>query len=171
MNTTLKTVLLTVLTLSVFTLAMIEVSGVSTTAIVNKYKGIDDSGATERDPKKEEALEKEVALLPKTSFTVSDTLVDLGTIIEGEKRTAVYYIKNTGTNPLRISNVHVSCGCTAPQFPKYAIAPGDSAAIELVFNSAGKSGEVTKSAMVRSNSDMEMYPIKFKGVVKPKPTS
>jgi hypothetical protein len=166
MNATLKTVLLTLLALSIFTVAMIEVSGVSTSAIVNKFKG--EQEATRMDPKEEAKLDSIIAKMPPTTCSVSDSSVELGQIIAGEKRTAVYTIKNTGTAPLRLSNVLTSCGCTAPTFPRYALAPGDSAAIELVFNSAGKEGEVNKTAMIKCNSASAPFSVAFHAVVKQK---
>ena len=39
MNPTLKTVLLTVLTLSLFAIALVELSGVSRTALINRFGG------------------------------------------------------------------------------------------------------------------------------------
>jgi hypothetical protein len=166
MNPTLKTVLLTVLTLSAFTLAMLEISGVSTKAVINKWKG--DEETARMDPKEEAKLDSIVAKMQPTTCSVSDSVVELGQIIAGEKRTAVYSIKNTGTAPLRLSNVVTSCGCTAPTFPKYLVAPGDSAAIELVFNSAGKDGEVRKSAMIKCNTSNAPFSVAFHAVVKPK---
>ena len=35
----------------------------------------------------------------------------------------------TGTQPLMISNATGSCGCTVPEYPKEAIAPGKEAEI------------------------------------------
>jgi hypothetical protein len=162
MNSTVKTVALTITALSLFTIAMIEVSGISEKALFNKFK---DDSEPSYDSKKEEALDKKIKAMPQTTFAISDTMIELGKITEGEKRTAVYSIKNTGTNPLLISNIVTSCGCTAPTYPKQPMLPGDSAAIELVFNSAGKEGEIRKSAMVKCNSVDAPFPIAFKAFV------
>jgi hypothetical protein len=162
MNSTVKTVGLTVIALSLFTIAMIEVSGISEKAFVNKFK---DESESKFDPKEEEALDKKIQAMPQTTFSVSDSSISLGKMIEGEKRTAVYSIKNTGTNPLVISNIVTSCGCTAPTYPKQPLLPGDSAAIELQFNSAGKEGEVRKTGLIKCNSVNAPYPIAFTAFV------
>jgi hypothetical protein len=162
MNSTVKTVALTVIALSLFTIAMIEVSGISEKAFVNKFK---DESEKRLDPKEEDALDKKIKTMPQTTFSLSDTAISLGKMTEGEKRTAVYSIKNTGTNPLLISNIITSCGCTAPTYPKQPLLPGDSAAIELQFNSAGKEGEVRKTALIKCNSVDAPYPVAFTAFV------
>ena len=65
MNQQLKTVLLTVLTLSVFVIALVELSGVSKTALINKFDGEethnhshDDVAATAMLAKHEEQLRR-----------------------------------------------------------------------------------------------------------------
>ena len=50
-----------------------------------------------------------------------------GTVIEGQIATYDFKFTNTGTDPLVLSNVTASCGCTTPKWPREAIAPGQSA--------------------------------------------
>jgi len=77
---------------------------------------------------------------------------DFGDIFQGDKVTHVFNFKNTGTEPLVLSNVITSCGCTATECPKEPIAPGASAAINATFNSRGKMGKQNKVITVVSNS-------------------
>ena len=63
MNTTIKTILLTVLTLSVFAIALIELSGVSSQALFNKY-GI-GSGPGHTEAPDQAKRDEEVKKMPK----------------------------------------------------------------------------------------------------------
>jgi hypothetical protein len=157
MNSTFKTICLTLITLSLFSLAMIEISGISTEAFVNPFK-----------PKANEISEDEGAIrqakvekMPKTTMQFIDTLHDFGTINHGEKVRWSYQFTNTGNKPLMIENVIVSCGCTVPDFPKEEIAPGQQGQITLEFNSANKMGDNKKSALVKANTDNSPFPIVF----------
>ena len=157
MNATLKTILLTVLTLSAFTIAMIELTGVSTTAFINKLNG--NSAGIVPNKAEDEQRDAEVKAMPKTSFDFPESKHDFGTIHEGDKVRWSYKFKNTGDKPLMISNVVVSCGCTAPFYSKAPIAPGIDGEITLEFNSAGKEGKVVKNALVNANVDNSPYSI------------
>jgi hypothetical protein len=169
MNDTLKTVLLTTITLSVFTIAMIEISGVSRTALFNKYKGKEYATSGNNSIEEQVIIDKKVQTMPKTTFEFKETKLDFGTMIDGEKKSGVYEIRNTGANPLLISGITVSCGCTAPSYPKEPIMPGQAGSIILEFNSAGKGGDtVNKNALVKCNSAEAPYSIGFTAIVNKK---
>ncbi len=168
MNATLKTILLTILTLSLFTIAMIEITGVSQTAIVNKWKGTEITPASGSTISEQIERDKKVKEMPKTTFEFTETKHDFGNMKEGDTAVHVYKFKNTGANPLFVSNVQTSCGCTVPSFSKEPIAPGGTGEIQLVFNSAGKPGDVVKTALVICNSDYSPYSIGFSAKVAPK---
>lgn len=77
---------------------------------------------------------------------------DFGIIIQGEKVAHRFKFKNIGKSNLVIKNATASCGCTVPSFSQKPIAPGEEGEIEVVFNSANRSGRQTKSITVWSNS-------------------
>jgi hypothetical protein len=77
---------------------------------------------------------------------------DFGDIFQGDKVEQVFKFTNTGNEPLIITNIQVTCGCTAPEFPRNPIAPGGKGEIKIAFNSAGKMGRQNKSLPVISNS-------------------
>jgi hypothetical protein len=87
---------------------------------------------------------------PEISF--AEKSHDFGKINQGDVVEYTFKFKNTGTQPLVISNVGVTCGCTATDWPKEPIAPGKSSAITAKFNSAGKMGAQNKVITVESNS-------------------
>lgn len=159
MNTQLKTILLTVLTLSVFVIALVELSGVSSTALFNKY-GI-GSSPTGMTTKQEDTRETEAATMPKTTMEFYETKHNFGDIKEGDKVRHAYKFKNAGSNPLLISKVTVGCGCTSPSFTKEPIAPGGEGEIVLEFNSKGKPGHQDKNAIIHSNAEVDKMSIGF----------
>ena len=78
---------------------------------------------------------------------------DFGEIAQGEKVEHTFRFTNTGSQPLIITNVEVTCGCTTPKgWPRDPIAAGETGEITVAFNSAGKSGKQTKVIMITSNS-------------------
>ncbi len=159
MNQQLKTVLLTILTLSCFVIALVELSGVSQNALFNKYHiGSSDNGLTNQQA---DTRVQEAAVLPKTTIEFAETRFDFGKIKEGESVKHAYKFKNTGANPLLISKVDVSCGCTVPTFSKEPIQPGGTGEIVLQYNSKGHPGKQLKNAMVHSNGQAESISISF----------
>lgn len=160
MSTQLKTILLTVLTLSVFTIALVELSGVSNTALFNKY-GIGEGGH-EHEPETEiQKREKKMKAMPKTVISFDDTKHSFGTIKEGEKVKHSYHFKNTGNAPLLISNAVASCGCTVPSYPKQPIQPGEEGDIVVEFNSKNRPGHQKKNVLIYSNAQQESLSIGF----------
>lgn len=88
-----------------------------------------------------------------TSIEFEKTIHNFGTLKEGASVSYTFKFKNTGKNPLLISNASGSCGCTVPKWPKEAIAPGASGEIQVTFNSRGKKGKQHKSVTLTANTD------------------
>ena len=166
MNTTLKTVLLTVLTLSVFAIALVELSGVSRTALFNRFEGAEVHESC--SPKQQAERDAEVNKMTKTTIEVLETKFDFGKIKEGQKVRHTWQVKNVGKVPLLIANVQASCGCTVPSFPKNPIAPGEYGDVTLEFNSKDRPGSVTKNALIIANADNAPFSIGFTAEVEPK---
>ncbi len=78
---------------------------------------------------------------------------EFGDVIQGEKVEHVFKFTNTGTIPLVITNVLVTCGCTTPKgWPREPIAPGGKGEVTIQFDSKGKNGRQNKVATVVSNA-------------------
>ena len=77
---------------------------------------------------------------------------DFGDIVQGDKVEHVFAFENTGNEPLILSNVLTTCGCTATNWPRDPIPPGRSGEIAVSFNSAGKMGQQNKVITVVSNA-------------------
>ncbi|RYZ44473.1 MAG: DUF1573 domain-containing protein, partial [Sphingobacteriales bacterium] len=128
MNTQVKTILLTALTLSLFTIAIVELTGVSSRALFNKY-GIGNPPPHATDLNERNQRADMVSKMPKTNIYLIDQKFDFGKVKEGEKVRHAFKFKNTGQNPLIISDAIASCGCTVPSFSKEPVLPGNDGEI------------------------------------------
>lgn len=93
-----------------------------------------------------------------------------GEVPEGPQVTHEFKFSNTGKEPLILSNVHASCGCTTPSWPKEPILPGKESTILVTYNTQGRPGPFTKSITITSNANESNKVIYIKGeVVKAEP--
>jgi len=74
---------------------------------------------------------------PKPVMTWDKKFFDMGKVNKGEKRETVFHFTNTGNAPLEIDLVS-ACECTTTDYPRGAIAPGESGTIEIIFDSSEK---------------------------------
>lgn len=77
---------------------------------------------------------------------------DFGIIKPGTKVNYTFKFENTGENDLIISEVKGTCGCTVPEYSKQPIKPGQDGKIKVSFDSAGKSGKVSKGVIIKANT-------------------
>ena len=103
-----------------------------------------------------------------TTVKFEELSYDWGTLEEGKSMTHIFKFKNTGKEDFIISDARGSCGCTVPEWPKEPIKPGQNSDIKVVFNSAGKSGQVNKTVTITANSDPSPITLVIKGTVEPK---
>jgi hypothetical protein len=103
-----------------------------------------------------------------TSVKFAETEFKFGTIKEGDIVEHIFKYKNTGPKPLIIANAWGSCGCTVPDYPKEAIAPGAEAQVKVTFNSKGKRGEQHKSVTMQMNTIRHNEEVFLSGTVTPK---
>mgnify|MGYP001619747447 CR=1 FL=1 len=83
----------------------------------------------------------------------------------GEVLSFDYSFTNIGNQPLLISEVKVTCGCTKPEFPQEPIKPGETGMIHVSFDTKGKIGYQDRILEVISNAKNSPEKIRFKGVV------
>jgi Protein of unknown function (DUF1573) len=78
---------------------------------------------------------------------------DFGEITQGDIVEHTFKFTNTGTEPLIITNVQVTCGCTLPkEWPRDPVAVGGKGEITISFNSTGKEGKQLKVITIVSNA-------------------
>ncbi len=160
MNAQVKTILLTILTLSLFTIALVELTGVSSRALFNKY-GIGAPPPHATDLQERNEREEKVKKMPRTSIFFLEDKFNFGKVKEGEKVKHAFKFKNTGENPLMIADAIASCGCTVPSFSNAPVLPGAEGEIVVEFNTQGRKGNAHKSVIVVSNADRERVSISF----------
>ena len=94
---------------------------------------------------------------------------DYGNIKYGGDPLCTFEFKNTGDEPLIISNAKGSCGCTVPEWPKEPIAPGASGSIRVKYDT-NRPGPINKNVTITSNAINEPNKvIRIKGEVGPAP--
>ncbi|MEM8901287.1 MAG: DUF1573 domain-containing protein [Bacteroidota bacterium] len=91
-------------------------------------------------------------------------LFDFGTVAQGEKLTHTFYFENTGSVALKIEKVKPSCGCTATDYSKEAILPGEKGQVTISYD-AKKAGVFTKSVTIFSNALEGQKLLRFRGEV------
>lgn len=92
-----------------------------------------------------------------------------GNVIEGPEARVDFVFTNTGTEPLKLSNVQASCGCTTPKWPKGEILPGKSDTITAIYGTQGRPGSFTKTIMVYSNATAQPVTLTISGTVVTEP--
>lgn len=107
----------------------------------------------------------------KPEFKFNKVSHDFGTLTEGEVATFDFEFKNTGKEPLLITNVVPSCGCTTPKWSKEPIAPGKSGVITVSYDTKGRPTPFSKNVTIYSNAKTPTKVLYIKGEVKAKPQS
>lgn len=115
----------------------------------------------------QEDLLKEAQGKPLTNIVLAQSHYDFGKVKKGESVQHVYEITNTGTNPLIINAVQPGCGCTAPDYTKEPIMPGQKGNITLHFDSTNFDGKVDKFADVYANVENAPIRLTFSADVQP----
>ncbi len=90
--------------------------------------------------------------------------IDLGEIPQNKPKEVDFEFKNTGKTAVVITNVKASCGCTATDYTKTPIQPGETAKIKATYNAAAK-GAFTKTVTVTTNAEDTPKVLTFKGTV------
>ena len=93
---------------------------------------------------------------------------NFGSVRQGDKVEHAFVVKNAGTAELRIERMVPACGCTITSASQETIAPGNEAAVTVVFDTSGFSGEKVKTVRVYTN-DLEQpwAMLSLKGTVVP----
>lgn len=90
-----------------------------------------------------------------------------GKVPQGTPVTHEFTFTNTGTDPVILSNVTVSCGCTTPVWSKEPVLPGKTGTVKATFNAAA-AGPFNKPVTVFSNTEGGSITLYLNGEVVPK---
>ena len=94
------------------------------------------------------------------------TEYDFGKILQGEVVTYTFHFTNVGDAPLLVSGVEKSCGCTASDFTREPIAPGQGGEIKVTYDSKGHHGIQTKTLTVNANTNPASTKLRIKAEVR-----
>lgn len=102
---------------------------------------------------------------PEMTFDV--TTIDYGEIEQNADPLRIFNFTNTGTDVLTITNAKGSCGCTVPKYPRQPILPGETATIEVRYDTK-RLGKFTKTVRLTTNEVVGTRVLTIKGnVLKP----
>ncbi|HMK07021.1 MAG TPA: DUF1573 domain-containing protein [Flavobacterium sp.] len=90
--------------------------------------------------------------------------IDIGEIPQSKPKDILFEFKNTGKTDVVISSVKASCGCTATDYTKTPIKPGETAKVTATYNAANK-GAFTKTVTVTTSAEEAPKVLSFKGTV------
>ena len=76
----------------------------------------------------------------------------------------VFSFKNTGKEPLILTSVRASCGCTTPNWTREPVAPGDEGQIKVHYDT-NRMNNFTKTITVQSNAGNGAVTLMIKGKV------
>lgn len=97
-------------------------------------------------------------------ITWTQSAIDVGATKRNNAVSATFELKNTGNAPLIISRVEADCDCTAPEWPRTPIMPGQTAVITLQYD-ASSAGQFQKGAIVTANTTPAQHSLIMTGVV------
>lgn len=105
-------------------------------------------------------------------ITFAEREHNYGTILKGGDGNCAFIFTNTGDEPLILSNVRASCGCTTPKWTQKPVMPGKTGEIGVRYNTNNQGG-FTKTITITSNAVNEpRVVVKIKGnVVAPTQTN
>jgi hypothetical protein len=87
---------------------------------------------------------------------------------EAGVQTAKFEFVNTGNQPLFLTNVKATCGCTATDYTKEPVQPGAKGYVTASYNPANRPGKFNKSITVTTNEFQPTSVIRISGEVIPK---
>jgi hypothetical protein len=89
---------------------------------------------------------------------------DFGTVDNRTELAHTFVIKNGGSGPLMITNIHLCCGATI-QMGEKTIEAGKETAMEVKVSLKGRQGRVNKSLYLHSNDrNNPIFQLKIVGV-------
>lgn len=90
---------------------------------------------------------------------------DYGRVPINGDGTCQFKFKNTGKEPLVLTNVKASCGCTVPSWTKDPVAPGATGVIDVKYTTMNRAHTINKSITVFSNASNDTVILRLQGEV------
>ncbi|MDA3905411.1 MAG: DUF1573 domain-containing protein [Bacteroidales bacterium] len=97
-----------------------------------------------------------------------ETLFNYGTIVQDGNGMHNFIYKNTGKEPLVLSRVRSSCGCTIPEWSRQPLMSMEQDTIKVKYDTH-RIGRFSKTISVYSNAKDPMVVVRIQGEVVAKP--
>ncbi|MEG2666337.1 MAG: DUF1573 domain-containing protein, partial [Bacteroidales bacterium] len=92
---------------------------------------------------------------------------DYGEIVQGANGDCEFEFTNIGNEPLLLSDVRSSCGCTTPSWPREPIMPGKKSKIKVHYDT-NRVGGISKTITVTTNGQTDRVVLRISGNISPK---
>ncbi|TDG36531.1 DUF1573 domain-containing protein [Pedobacter changchengzhani] len=96
-------------------------------------------------------------------FKFAEETHDFGKVVLGKPVSFDFKYTNQGEEPLIITKVEGSCGCTVPKYTTVPLKKGDTGIISVTFNPAGSPMPFTKTVTISSNAKTPVKVLYIKG--------
>ena len=97
-------------------------------------------------------------------FKFDKETYDFGKIPQGKPVSVDFKFTNVGEQPIIITNVESTCGCTVPKFTSTPVKKGESGVISVTYNAAAVM-PFSKAITVNSNAKTPVKMLYIKGEV------
>lgn len=104
-------------------------------------------------------------LFSQAEIKFFDSKKNFGFVKQGKEVELKYEFKNTGNQPLLITDYKVECSCTNAVLPKEPVLPGKSSVIIVHFDTKTAFDRQDRVVEIISNAKNSSAFIRFKGVV------
>ncbi|MBD1395364.1 DUF1573 domain-containing protein [Mucilaginibacter glaciei] len=106
----------------------------------------------------------------KAEFKFNEEKHDFGKIAQGTPVTTIFEFTNVGTEPLILTEVRPTCGCTIADYTKTPVPKNGKGTIKITYNAAVVSA-FNKTIVVTSNSKTPTKYLNIIGEVVAKPAA
>jgi hypothetical protein len=106
----------------------------------------------------------------KPEFKFNEEKHDFGKIPQGTPVTTIFEFTNVGTDPLILTEVRPTCGCTIADYTKTPVKSGEKGIIKITYNAA-VAAPFNKTIVVTSNAKTPQKYLNIVGEVVTKPAS
>lgn len=106
----------------------------------------------------------------KPVFKFNEEKHDFGKIPQGTPVTTVFEFTNVGKEPLILTDVRPTCGCTIADFTKTPVKAGEKGSIKITYNAA-VAAPFNKPIVVTSNASIPQKTLNIVGEVIAKPAT
>ncbi len=104
----------------------------------------------------------------QAEFKFNEEKHDFGEIPQGTPVTTIFEFTNVGQEPLILTDVKPTCGCTIADYTKTPVKSGDKGIIKITYNAAF-AAPFTKTIVVTSNAKTPVKNLIIVGKVVAKP--